>query len=57
MGKAEALRRAELSFLDSDTPDQFTDPRFWAFFSLIGDGELSARELLGDILNGLPGSP
>jgi CHAT domain-containing protein len=38
IGRAEALRRAELWFLGSGVPEKFTDPRYWAPFSLVGEG-------------------
>jgi CHAT domain-containing protein len=46
MSKAESLRRAELSFLDPSQPEVFAHPRFWAPFSLIGDGHFSVGEFL-----------
>jgi hypothetical protein len=40
IGKAEALRRALLSFLAADVPDAWLQPRIWAPFSLVGEGDL-----------------
>jgi CHAT domain-containing protein/tetratricopeptide (TPR) repeat protein len=39
IGKAEALRRAMLSFLADDVPDAWSNPRIWAPFSLVGEGQ------------------
>jgi CHAT domain-containing protein/tetratricopeptide (TPR) repeat protein len=38
LGKAQALRRAMLSFLNDGVPDAWSNPRVWAPFSLIGEG-------------------
>jgi CHAT domain-containing protein len=42
IGKAEALRRAELWFLGSGVPAAYSDPRYWAPFSLVGEGGAGA---------------
>jgi CHAT domain-containing protein/Tfp pilus assembly protein PilF len=38
IGKAEAIRRAMLSFLANDVPDAWSHPRIWASFALVGEG-------------------
>lgn len=38
MGRAEALRRAMLAYLDDKTPGHNTDPAYWGAFSIIGEG-------------------
>ncbi len=49
MSKAEAVREAELAFLEPGEPPELAHPRFWAPFSLVGDGGVTAGELLNRI--------
>jgi CHAT domain-containing protein len=38
IGRAEALRRAELAMLDPNNPPEFAHPLVWAPFVLAGEG-------------------
>jgi CHAT domain-containing protein len=38
IGRAEALRHAEMAMLDLKNPAEFAHPMFWAPFVLIGEG-------------------
>ena len=38
IGRAEALRRAEMAMLDPTSPPEFAHPLTWAPFVLAGDG-------------------
>lgn len=38
IGRAEALRRAMLAYLDDKTPGHSADPAYWGPFSIIGEG-------------------
>jgi len=38
IGRAEALRRAEMAMLDPANPPEFANPMFWAPFVLAGEG-------------------
>jgi CHAT domain-containing protein len=38
IGRAEALRRAQLQMLDPSNPPEYAHPLSWAALSLIGDG-------------------
>jgi CHAT domain-containing protein len=38
IGRAEALRRAQLAMLDPDNPPEFSHPMFWAAFIVAGEG-------------------
>jgi CHAT domain-containing protein len=38
IGRAEALRRAEMAMLDPDSPPEFAHPMMWARFVLAGEG-------------------
>jgi CHAT domain-containing protein len=38
IGRAEALRRAEMAMLDPKNPPEFAHPMFWAPFVLAGEG-------------------
>jgi CHAT domain-containing protein len=38
IGRAEALRRAEMAMLDPANPSEFGHPMFWAPFVLAGEG-------------------
>ena len=38
IGRAEALRRAELAMLDPKNPPDFANPMFWAAFVIAGEG-------------------
>ena len=40
IGRAEALRRAEMAMLDPSSPPEFAHPLFWAPFVLAGEGAL-----------------
>ena len=38
IGRAEALRRAEVAMLDPSNPPEFAHPMMWAPFVLAGEG-------------------
>ena len=38
IGRAEALRRAEMAMLDPENPPEFAHPMMWAPFVLAGEG-------------------
>jgi CHAT domain-containing protein len=38
IGRAEALRRAEMAMLDPANPPKFAHPMMWAPFVLVGEG-------------------
>jgi CHAT domain-containing protein len=38
IGRAEALRRAEMAMLDPANPPEFAHPMMWAPFVLVGEG-------------------
>jgi CHAT domain-containing protein/Tfp pilus assembly protein PilF len=38
IGRAEALRRAEMAMLDPESPPEYAHPMFWAPFILAGEG-------------------
>lgn len=38
LGRAEALRRAMLAYLDDKSPGHHADPAYWGPFSIIGEG-------------------
>jgi hypothetical protein len=38
IGRAEALRRAEMAMLDDNNPPEFAHPLSWAPFVLAGEG-------------------
>jgi len=38
VGRAEAMRRAMLAYLDDKTPGHSADPAYWGAFSIIGEG-------------------
>ena len=38
IGRAEALRRAEIAMLDPSNPPEFAHPMMWAPFVLVGEG-------------------
>jgi hypothetical protein len=42
IGRAEALRRAELGMPSPETPPEFAHPMMWAPFVLVGEGPPSA---------------